>query len=100
MKPFQVPSPPTVPESIPIDETAKLFCGPTIVGGLFESSCAEDAASYFTGYVARKLINFHIKKLNIKMDECSACDNILVSEDWCLHLFVSFKQYRENVDPS
>jgi len=74
------------------------FRGPTIVGGLFESSDA--GCSYFAGYLAYKLCHLHTKKLKTPLQSCQNCDQILTSLDYNLHLFVNFKDFKQSVDSS
>ena len=84
-----------------IPDEAKYFNGPTVIGSIFESSGTENAAaSYYSGYIARKLISYHGSKLKVSYHECSSCASILTTQDLELHLFVSFKQYVDNVEPN
>ena len=83
-------------------EAALSFAGATKspIGGFSETKSAQHAASYFSGYIAMKLNNFHKRKLTISMHDCEGCDRIFVTQDLNLHLFVSFKEYNQNVDSS
>ena len=85
---------------IPVSEEDKLFSGPTAVGGVLESTCVTHAASYFSGYVARKVSLFHQKTCKKALSECSDCENILAPHDLNTHLFLNFKEYKENIDSS
>ena len=83
-------------------QTALFYDGsPTSpIGGIFNSIEAENAASYFSGYLAMKLDTFHNNKLGSKAIHCETCSSIFVTQDLNLHLFISFKEYKENVDSS
>ena len=76
------------------------FSRTTCVGAVFESCCVyTNAAAYFSGYVAHKLNKYHLQHLKKTLANCSECSKILDSEDYFLHLFTSFKQYKEVIDP-
>lgn len=76
------------------------FRGHTPVGGIYDSILERNAASYFGGYMALKIDNFHKLKMKVDVNSCQGCDNIFIAQDLNLHLFVSFKQYKDNVDSS
>jgi len=98
---FQVKeSKPVTLDALPIEEDVEEFEGPTSVGGLFQSVCAENAASYFSGYLARKTARHHQKVVGTDFFECEGCDDILAPQDLSTHLFLSFKEYQENVNSS
>jgi len=68
-----------------------------MIGGFSESMCAEDAATYFSGYIAPlKLIHFHKTKLGCGIESCNSCENILGPVDLNLHILNSFKEYKDN----
>lgn len=70
----------------------------TAVGSLFESSC--DGAAYFSGYISTRLSRNHEKTQKKDLTTCQDCSNIFTSPDLTLHMFLSFKEYRDNVDSS
>lgn len=70
------------------------------IGGVFESVCSLNAASYFSGYIGLKLNKHHRTILKCSINECEGCCDIFTTPDMNLHLFVSFKEYRDNVDSS
>lgn len=76
------------------------FSGVTPVGRMSDSVGAQCAASYFAGYVALKLQNYHLKHLKSPLADCSNCCNIFTAQDLNLHMFVSFKEYEDSVDSS
>ena len=77
------------------------FSEQTEVGGMFEGIEAENAAAYFSGYIASRVSKFHLQRLKTSITDCTECQHILISradKDLSVHLFVSFKEYREEVD--
>lgn len=70
------------------------------IGGINDSVCSKNACSYFSGYLGLKLNKFHRSKLNCSITDCEGCNNIFVTPDMNLHLFISFKEYEHNVDSS
>ena len=73
------------------------FDGPTVVGGLFTSAGGDGAASYLAGFIAHKLMKYHVQKLHNNLKDCETCSTILSEEDVFIHMFVSIKQYVGNV---
>ena len=87
-------------DAIPVNEEAKTFTGPTAVGGLIESAASTNAATCFSGYIARKIVAYHSSKCRNDLKNCSKCRAILATGNLALiHLFTSFKEYKNNVDP-
>lgn len=85
-------------ETITIDgEEALNFTGPTAVGGLFESQPNTSAsAAHFSGFIARKLMKEHLKKIKCSLSECAICSYILSSVDYNIHLFTTFKEFSDS----
>jgi hypothetical protein len=81
-------------------EAATTFSGPTVAGGMFQSMEVDGAVTYFTGYLAHKLNNYHIKYKGTSVSSCEACAHIFAKKDLTLHLFTSFKEYVELKDES
>lgn len=83
-----------VPDT-PVSE-ALTFSDITAVGGMFCGIGAEDgASSYFAGYMAYRLDRYHRRNLKSKVADCSHCSDILADRDLSIHLFTSFKEYKE-----
>jgi len=98
----QLPPMPTEEEAVStfssdIIEEALNFQGTTVVGSCFENICSDNAASYFSGYIALKLNRFHKKVCGQASYQCQECSPIFVAPDLGVHLFVSFKDYQQNV---
>ena len=76
------------------------FNGSTIIGGQFES--CEEGTSYFSGYLLKKIGEFHAKNLKISLKKCNHCSTNLEAQNFNLHLFVSLKEYKDgpNSEPS
>lgn len=70
------------------------------IGGVIDSVTGKDAVSYYAGYVAMKLGQYHLSKLKIHLNDCHDCSSIRMSQDLNVHLFTSFKEYTQNVDSS
>lgn len=77
------------------------FSEVTEVGGMFTGTGATDgASSYFTGYVAYRMDRFHRVHLKSSIAQCTECCKILASPDLNLHLFTSFKEFKNSSDSS
>ena len=87
---------PVVSQELPPE--AIEFGGPTIIGGLFESS--NSGAAYISGYFAHKLAAFHSRELQNSLQTCSSCSSILTEQDLNIHLFLSFKEYNDSNNAS
>lgn len=72
----------------------------TVVGGMFDGIAADNAASYFAGYIASKAEKYHRRHLASNIKNCACCCSILSSKDLSLHIFVSFKEYEDRVETS
>jgi len=72
------------------------FAGKTLIGSITEDI---GGAAYFSGFIARKLYQYHMKLLKLRYGDC-CCIDICGPQDLGLHLFVQFKQYNHIVDPS
>lgn len=84
-----------------MDEAATYSGSPTApVGGMFDCVASDNACSYFSGYIAMKLEKYHSNTLKSKLVECEICSSILTTQNMNLHMFVSFKEYKHNVDSS
>lgn len=70
-----------------------------MVGGLLESTCSDNAAaSYFAGYIARRILVKHSQLLKRNYQDCIDCEEIVTEKNIMTHPFVSFKEYSESVN--
>ena len=81
-------------------EDIESFDGITAAGSIFESSST--SAAYFSGYIANKESQYHMKQLKLELPNCSVCCDIYIlsPQDFMLHIFLSFKEYKDNLNES
>ena len=97
---FQVPHADRRPNDAVTVTLAQLsnFNSTTIAGAFLPSSY--DSCAYLSGFLVCKLIKKHLNLLKSELSQCNDCSNILTTPDLCLHMFLTFKEYKDKADSS
>ena len=93
-------TPPPLPE-VPILEIENIdfilnHSGIGKLGKIAGDWTYDNCVSYFSGFIANKLNDQHLRLMKSPIQDCDTCCNILEPKSLDRHLFIIFKEYYEN----